>query len=170
MPEVCGEGGGDLAPSTYNYMMPVKVKVRKLIQPISEQELLYMIIFWLIGCLLWTDARRPVPWLWIHSAEVQGERERGKENENTTTIGCLDYELMRRNTVVFNSHFIVPPLSFKKSPICKHVAERLEYYPLVHTRYLYLFSQFFSCILLYIRNNQFSSTKLQRNEDSKWLF
>ena len=32
---------------------------------------------------IWTDARRPVPRLWIRSAEVRGERR--QENGNTTT-------------------------------------------------------------------------------------
>ena len=32
----------------------------------------------------WTDARRPVPRLWIRSAEERGERR--YENRNTTTV------------------------------------------------------------------------------------
>ena len=37
----------------------------------------------LVSRFLWTDARRPVPRLWIRSAEERGERR--YENRNTTT-------------------------------------------------------------------------------------
>ena len=42
-----------------------------------------------LSCVSWTDARRPVPRLWIRSAEVQGRGGgaggRRSDNGNTTT-------------------------------------------------------------------------------------
>ena len=38
------------------------------------------------GLKQWTDARRPVPRLWIRSAEERGERRYENRNTTTTTV------------------------------------------------------------------------------------
>ena len=42
--------------------------------------------------MMWTDARRPVPRLWIRSAEERGERR--YENRNTTTTTVCDHKYL----------------------------------------------------------------------------
>ena len=43
---------------------------------------------------IWMDTRPPVPWLWICSAEVQGEHR--QENGNTTTTTITTKEVIKQ--------------------------------------------------------------------------
>ena len=51
--------------------------------------------------IVWTDARRPVPRLWIRSAEERGERRYENWNTTTTTYIVILRILLMKLSLIF---------------------------------------------------------------------
>ena len=97
-------------------------------------EYIYAEIYWLCENN-WTDARRPVPRLWIRSAEVRGERR--WENGNTTTtlrkyrissVGQYSIFLVYLRSLLseFSCERYTPGVNYKNVNVCHIIANENE--------------------------------------------